>query len=165
MTNLTKPLPRISESTTAEEFCSWFTGANLRWESVGVIYALAGLAASYPEAREVFERDNLAASDMYSASNICLEICDEHNQVNDLTIWHRYTNFALASSLFGDTSMLAHISYSYGFSYLEQTVSSTEGSAIFSPSWLLWVSTAKRLCIQDIFFSVRDSQEIIHDGF
>ncbi|RJE19723.1 Transcription factor [Aspergillus sclerotialis] len=105
MANLTKPLSAVADTITADEFYGWFTGSNLRWEFVGVISALAGLASSYPETREVFDHEALTVPEMLTVSNICLETCEQHNRMNDLTVWLRYTNFTLASSLYGDTKL------------------------------------------------------------
>lgn len=102
--NTRRPLPPISASTTVEEFCGWFRGANIRWELLGVVFALAGLASVHTAEPEKPLSYESFATDMYTASRVCIEICEEDNQMNDMTTWMRHTNVALASNLFGDTS-------------------------------------------------------------
>jgi hypothetical protein len=94
--NLHKRFPALSARTTVTDFLGYFNGDNFRLEFVGLIFALAGVSVFYSQ-------QNLAA-EMYAASKVCVGICEEYNQVNDLTVWSRYMNFILASILFGDAS-------------------------------------------------------------
>jgi hypothetical protein len=96
--NLHKRFPSLSAHTTVTEFFGYFNADNFRLEFVGLIFALAGVSVFYSQ-------QNFAA-EMYAASKVCIGICEEYNQVNDLTIWSRYMNFILASILFGDASMV-----------------------------------------------------------
>ncbi|KAE8382985.1 hypothetical protein BDV26DRAFT_252425 [Aspergillus bertholletiae] len=110
--NTSKPLPPISVNTTTEEFCGWFRGANLRWELLGVVFALAGLASVHTiEPGRPLDYESFA-TDMYAASKACIEVCEENNQLNDMTTWMRHTNVALASNLFGDTSSILYRCFS-----------------------------------------------------
>ncbi|KAE8344237.1 hypothetical protein BDV24DRAFT_127673 [Aspergillus arachidicola] len=110
--NTRRPLPPISASTTVEEFCGWFRGANIRWELLGVVFALAGLASVHTAEPEKPLSYESFAMDMYTASRACIEICEEDNQMNDMTIWMRHANVALASNLFGDTSSILYRCFS-----------------------------------------------------
>lgn len=101
--NSSSGLPNISSDTAVDEFCGWFSGPRLRWEFVGIIFALAGLASTYPGAGPSF-KDGKFALEMFAASKSCLDICEQCSQVNDLTIWLRCINVTLASKIFGDTS-------------------------------------------------------------
>jgi hypothetical protein len=101
--NACKALPTISVNTSVEDFCGCLNGSGLRWEFVGLIFALAGLASVNSEAEKPFDNETFGA-DMYTASRICIEICEENNQLNDITIWLRHTHVSLTSNLFGDTS-------------------------------------------------------------
>jgi hypothetical protein len=96
--NLHKRFPSLSAHTTVTEFFGYFNADNFRLEFVGLIFALAGVSVFYSQ-------QNFAA-EMYTASKVCIGICEEYNQVNDLTVWSRYMNFILASILFGDASMV-----------------------------------------------------------
>ncbi|GAQ06507.1 hypothetical protein ALT_3828 [Aspergillus lentulus] len=98
--NLHKRFPSLSTHTTVPDFLGYFNAENLRLEFVGLIFALAGVAVFYSQ-------QNLAA-EMYTASKVCVGICEEYNQVNDLTVWSRYMNFILASILFGDASNILY---------------------------------------------------------
>ncbi|KAE8413664.1 hypothetical protein BDV36DRAFT_268048 [Aspergillus pseudocaelatus] len=110
--NTRKPLPPISVNTTVEEFCGWFRGVNLRWELLGVVFALAGLASVHTDEPEKPPSYGSFATDMYTASRACIEVCEENNQLNDMTTWMRHTNVALASNLFGDTSSILYRCFS-----------------------------------------------------
>ncbi|PWY76001.1 hypothetical protein BO94DRAFT_473718 [Aspergillus sclerotioniger CBS 115572] len=100
-------LPIPSVDATVEDLCASFSGSSLRWEFVGIIFAFAGLAASYPEAGEPYQSGEFA-TEMFAASKTCIEICEQCSQLNDLSIWLRYLTVALASNLFGDTSNLVY---------------------------------------------------------
>ncbi|GIC85385.1 fungal specific transcription factor domain-containing protein [Aspergillus udagawae] len=98
--NLHKRFPSLSAHTTVTEFFGYFNADNFRLEFVGLIFALAGVSVFYSQ-------QNFAA-EMYAASKVCIGICEEYNQVNDLTVWSRYMNFILASILFGDASNILY---------------------------------------------------------
>ncbi|RAL03348.1 uncharacterized protein BO80DRAFT_350599 [Aspergillus ibericus CBS 121593] len=102
-----KRLPSPTVDTTFDDFCASFSGPSLRWEFVGIIFAFAGLAASYPEAGAEFQNGDFATG-MFAASKTCIEICNQCSQLNDLSIWLHYVTVALASNLFGDTSNLVY---------------------------------------------------------
>ncbi|RHZ64435.1 fungal specific transcription factor domain-containing protein [Aspergillus thermomutatus] len=105
--NLHKRFPSLSAHTTATDFLGYFNGDSFRLEFVGLIFALAGVSFFYTEVGDVFDQQNFAA-EMYTASKVCVGICEEYNQVNDLTVWSRYMNFILASNLFGDASNILY---------------------------------------------------------
>jgi hypothetical protein len=96
--NLHRRFPSLSAHTTVPGFLGYFSAENFRPEFVGLIFALAGVSVLYSQ-------QSLAA-EMYTASKVCVGICEEYNQVNDLAVWSRYMNFILASILFGDASMV-----------------------------------------------------------
>ncbi|KAG2012372.1 hypothetical protein GB937_007202 [Aspergillus fischeri] len=98
--NLHKRFPSLSAHTTVPDFLGYFTAENFRLEFVGLIFALAGVS--------VFYSQQSLAAEMYTASKICVGICEEYNQVNDLTVWSRFMNFILASILFGDASNILY---------------------------------------------------------
>jgi hypothetical protein len=101
---------------TTDQFCHLFTGANLRWEFVGVIFALAGLGASVSSRGtpllSLNGKDELSADafarEMAAASHACIEICRQYENVNDLVVWLNYTYFVLASNIMGETSKADH---------------------------------------------------------
>lgn len=100
----------LTPNMTADEFYATFTGGNLRWEFVGIIFTLAGLATTTawgePHSTLSKERDRYAfAEEMAAASNACIEICNQHDNVNDLVIWLYYTHFTLVADAMEDLSM------------------------------------------------------------
>ncbi|EER23198.1 hypothetical protein D8B26_001281 [Coccidioides posadasii str. Silveira] len=116
--NTAKPL-QLSTETTAEEFCHSFTGENLRWEFIGVIFAMAGLGAisgltspatnlaiRFDDGNEL-SRSSFAAQ-MVAASNDAIEISRQHEKLNDVMIWLEYTHCVLISMVLDERS---HIVY------------------------------------------------------
>ncbi|KAE8152650.1 hypothetical protein BDV25DRAFT_150805 [Aspergillus avenaceus] len=101
--NACQPLPELVPDMSLVQFSELLTGPNVRWEFLGVIFALAGHAAFHTDV-EKWWAGNAFTTEMFQASKLCLEICEESNQLNDLTIWLRYANVALTSHVFGDTS-------------------------------------------------------------
>ncbi|THC89780.1 hypothetical protein EYZ11_010758 [Aspergillus tanneri] len=105
-------LVKVEANMTTDQFYHLFTGANLRWEFVGLIFALAGLGASVsPRGSPLFSlngKDELSsdafAMEMAAASHACIEICRHYDNVNDLVVWLNYTYFVLASNMMGETS-------------------------------------------------------------
>lgn len=114
--NTATQLGKIEANMTADQFYLLFTGANLRWDFVGLIFALAGLGASVSSHRSpLFSlngKDELSASafamEMAAASHACIEICRQHDNVTDLMLWLNYTYFVLASNIMGETSNAVH---------------------------------------------------------
>jgi hypothetical protein len=49
------------------------------------------------------------AEEMIAASSACMEICKQYDNVNDLMIWLCITHFALASDIFGETSICSRL--------------------------------------------------------
>jgi hypothetical protein len=101
---------------TTDQFYYLFTGANLRWDFVGLIFALAGLGASVSSrGSPLFSlngKDELSADafamEMAAASHACIEICRQYDNVTDLMVWLNYTYFVLASKIMGETSNDVH---------------------------------------------------------
>ncbi|PGH14178.1 hypothetical protein AJ80_06047 [Polytolypa hystricis UAMH7299] len=110
--NMTVPLQPPS-NITFENFCSLYTGENLRWEFIGVIFALAGVAALWPEARchsplRLDDGNELHletfAAEMAAASEDCMTMCKQYEVINDLMVWLCYAHWVLSSDVLGETS-------------------------------------------------------------
>lgn len=109
--NTATQLIKVEANMTTDQFCHLFTGANLRWEFVGLIFAMAGLGASVSTSSPLFSlngKDEISsdafAIEMAAASHACLEICRQYDNVNDLVVWLNYAYFVLASNIMGETS-------------------------------------------------------------
>ncbi|KAH6643666.1 hypothetical protein C7974DRAFT_407390 [Boeremia exigua] len=99
--NTSRPLSRLlKRDTTPRDFCASVTGANLRWEVIGIIASLVSLVAqSLKDGDPVFcshdappvDRSALAIS-MYNASETCVQFCDELGLLNDAYLWLLYEN-------------------------------------------------------------------------
>ncbi|KAB8068217.1 hypothetical protein BDV29DRAFT_199578 [Aspergillus leporis] len=96
--NTTSRAAQVESNMTAEGFSGLFAGTNLRWEFVGIIFALAGLSAHTPLDPDLF------AMEMAEASHACIGICKKYDNVNDLVIWLHYEYVVLASTTLGERS-------------------------------------------------------------
>ena len=108
--NTARPFPTLRSSSSPWDFYTMLTGANLRWEFIGIIFAFAGLGALSGEGN-LFKINgqgsmsaNVFAEEMTAASAICIDICKQLDKVNDLMIWLYLTHGALAADFFGETS-------------------------------------------------------------
>ncbi|OGM40976.1 fungal specific transcription factor [Aspergillus bombycis] len=109
--NTATKLIKVETNMTTDQFYRLFTGANLRWEFVGLIFALAGLGASISSSSPLFSlngKDEISseafAMEMAAASLACIEICRQYDNVNDLVVWLHYTYFVLGSNIDGETN-------------------------------------------------------------
>ncbi|KAI0975670.1 hypothetical protein F4678DRAFT_276977 [Xylaria arbuscula] len=109
----------VLSSIEAVDFHKQFTMSNLRLEIVGLLLTIAGLAASkLPASDTLFLTHTLSkvervsfATDMLSASDTLIDLCNRNFQPNDILIWLRSENLALAMSLRGNSNhRIWHIS-------------------------------------------------------
>ncbi|RAQ48253.1 hypothetical protein AFGD_004282 [Aspergillus flavus] len=112
--NTARQFPDLRTPSSPWDFYTLFTGENLRWEFIGIIFSFAGLGALSGE-RKLFKINgqgpmsaNAFAEEMTAASTMCVEICKQLDKVNDLMLWLHVTHGALASDIYGETS---HRSY------------------------------------------------------
>lgn len=88
--NTARPL-KVPSTMLPSEFHTLFTGKNLRWETLGLILAVAGSNAQYtspgdpiftlPDGKKL-EKDTFI-EDITHATNDCINICQVHGAVND----------------------------------------------------------------------------------
>ncbi|KAI1299760.1 hypothetical protein F5Y03DRAFT_247221 [Xylaria venustula] len=109
----------ILSGVEADNFHKQFTMSNLRLEIVGLLLTIAGLAASkLPASDTLFLTHTLSkvervslATDMLSVSDTLIDLCTRNFQPNDILIWLRSENLALAMSLRGNSNhRIWHIS-------------------------------------------------------
>ncbi|KAK3934599.1 hypothetical protein QBC46DRAFT_426569 [Diplogelasinospora grovesii] len=112
VTQLAKDVLRSSSSEVAvapsldlEGFCALFSGANLRVETLGLLYTTA--ARSYLARADADERrHDLFTRGMIRCSNLSLRLArDLAAQTNDLIIWLAHENLQLTTLLEGDASL------------------------------------------------------------
>ncbi|KAL3256614.1 hypothetical protein ABHI18_007448 [Aspergillus niger] len=99
----------IHSAMTLEEFAAQYTGLNLRWETVGLIITLAGIASTeirvpHPACKTEEERQ-LLRTNLVHLTNKCVGFCDSLDTLNDITMIFLYESFLLASIFYGDQSM------------------------------------------------------------
>uniref|UniRef100_A0A093XMK4 Uncharacterized protein YbbC n=2 Tax=Talaromyces marneffei PM1 TaxID=1077442 RepID=A0A093XMK4_TALMA len=98
----------IHSAMTLEEFAAQYTGLNLRWETVGLIITLAGIASTeirvpHPACKTEEERQ-LLRTNLVHLTNKCVGFCDSLDTLNDITMIFIYESFLLASIFYGDQS-------------------------------------------------------------
>lgn len=105
----TKMSTDIGGSASMQDFADKYTGQRLRWETVGLILALAGNAVSKLRAphsvlyRTEAERHALGRQ-LLHASNTCASFCESLDILNDVQIIFLYESFLLHSVYFGHQS-------------------------------------------------------------
>ncbi|KAE8375021.1 hypothetical protein BDV26DRAFT_25387 [Aspergillus bertholletiae] len=98
------------EISSPSDFYILFTGANLRWEFIGIVFCFAGLGALSSEGKlfKINGQESMSANtfaeEMTAASTMCIEICKQLDKVNDLMLWLYITHLALATDVLGETS-------------------------------------------------------------
>ncbi|KAL1896100.1 hypothetical protein Sste5346_004840 [Sporothrix stenoceras] len=105
----TKMSTDIDGSASMQDFADKYTGHHLRWETVGLILALAGNAVSKLRAphsalyRTEAER-HAVGRNLLHASNTCASFCESLDILNDVQIIFLYESFLLHSVYFGHQS-------------------------------------------------------------
>ncbi|KAK5988391.1 hypothetical protein PT974_12545 [Cladobotryum mycophilum] len=109
--NSSRPLA-IYGSMTVDQYCLSFTGKNFRWEALGNIFALAGLAlmptpdSDRPIGKEIVNSGMKAGllEQVLEASGICLNFCERPSSANELLGFFQYNDLALRAQYYGDCS-------------------------------------------------------------
>lgn len=103
----------IDGTTTLRQFCPLLTGANLRWETVGVIPSIMGLSTIalgevnvFMSGEQLMDYKDLARQ-MLHAGNACMVFCDEMGHLNNVVVWLISVNFILHTHLYGDAGRAA----------------------------------------------------------
>ncbi|KAI2678559.1 transcriptional regulator family: Fungal Specific TF [Penicillium roqueforti] len=112
--NTSRPM-RTHKSMSVEEYCSSFTGRNLRWEALGSIFALCGMQlAITPDNDPDITRgsDEPRAKDrlleqVTVISTVCLGFCDQTSSANELLAMLQFNDAMLRTQQYGDSSYQA----------------------------------------------------------
>ncbi|KAE8145297.1 putative C6 transcription factor [Aspergillus avenaceus] len=112
--NTCKPLVAHA-GLTVEEYCASFTGGNLRWEAVGIVLSLSGIAIlstsdddqDLMQAAPASEARSRLRAQIVDASNACLNFCDQASLVNELLGFAQYQDVMLKTQYYGDSSYQA----------------------------------------------------------
>lgn len=104
----TKAPTDVDGTASLQDFADKYTGRNLRWETVGLILALAGNAVSKLRAPHAVYRTeqerNTLGRNLLHASNKCASFCESLDILNDVQIIFLYESFLLHSVYFGHQS-------------------------------------------------------------
>ncbi|KAJ5158838.1 Peptidase M19 renal dipeptidase [Penicillium coprophilum] len=100
----------IHRLMTLQGFIDQYTGPNLRWETMGVILTLVGIAATefrapYTLYRTEQERQTLKMN-LIQFGNRCAIFCEALDVLNDVHILFLYQTFQVQSVFYGDQSTL-----------------------------------------------------------
>ena len=109
--NSSKPL-KMPPNMAFQQYHILFTGENLRWEAIGMLFAAVGLSASTMLAADTTldmtktasVNQKSLASRMLEASDVCIAFCEQTGHLNDPQMWLIYENFLLMSQVVGDSS-------------------------------------------------------------
>ncbi|CAK7231722.1 hypothetical protein SBRCBS47491_008027 [Sporothrix bragantina] len=98
----------VDGTASVKDFADKYTGPNLRWETVGLVLALAGNAVSKLRAPHAVYRTeqerNTLGRNLLHASNKCASFGEALDILNDVQIIFLYENFLLHSVYFGHQS-------------------------------------------------------------
>ncbi|KAI3318158.1 hypothetical protein HD806DRAFT_319595 [Xylariaceae sp. AK1471] len=88
-------------------YCDQFTGQNLRWESLGIFFALLSSSAMLlPRSDPLVQKSRLSAVDLAAqlvqASSSCLELWRTSGPINDIAVMLMYQHLIVTSLHFGD---------------------------------------------------------------
>ena len=110
-TNGAKPM-KMDPGMTFRQYHTLFTGDNLRWEALGMVFTAVGLSCSimlaadttvdFPRTGTVDKR--ALAHRMLEASDASIAFCEQTGHLNDPGMWLIYENFLLMSLVIGDSS-------------------------------------------------------------
>ncbi|KAJ4301285.1 hypothetical protein N0V90_003376 [Kalmusia sp. IMI 367209] len=101
---------KVPPTMLPSEFHTLFTGPNLRWETLGLIMAIAASCAQFSAPDDpLFTLENgdrvdkdIFIEDMIHATNDCISLCQVHGAVNDILVWLLYNNMLIQSNFYGD---------------------------------------------------------------
>ena len=94
----------ITSSTSLTEFTSFYSGRNLRVETIGLIFAIAARASRLGLAPDS-ENNHDFVQAMFQCSARCLRLARELAQeMNDVIVWLSYENLRLTTSIQGYAS-------------------------------------------------------------
>jgi hypothetical protein len=108
--NTQKPL-QVPPEMHASTFSTLFTGDNLRWEFLGLVFAWAGLSLSMSllnEKGSATTPDGISKSSfaqiLTACSNACITLCRQNTHTNDILSWCLYENLILLTFQHGEAS-------------------------------------------------------------
>ena len=111
--NTANPL-QLPAAVRFRDFASFYTGSNIRWETIGVFLTACGLSLSglAYDGKELqfagfLQRDKQSLmARLLEASDVCVSFCGEAANCTDLAFWLMVDNCTYATLVLGD----AHIS-------------------------------------------------------
>lgn len=107
---------KLPYAKSTKEWLDGFLGENIRWEILGIICGIFGVAIlNYPETEPIFITDTIKSKRQYASiltecAEGCVVLCEEADVNNELAVWCRHICHLLASQYNGDTSKSRHIS-------------------------------------------------------
>jgi hypothetical protein len=109
-------------NTTAQEWIDLGTGANIRWEVIGILAAICGVSALVLDKSDsVFKEIDATAlpPKMMQISETCVRFCREFETLDDMFLWLLAENASLMACIKGDSS---YVTYQAGGELLNAVV-------------------------------------------
>ncbi|KAJ5582348.1 transcriptional regulator family: Fungal Specific TF [Penicillium sp. DV-2018c] len=112
--NTSRPM-RTHKSMSIEEYCTSFTGRNLRWEALGSVFTLCGMQLMVtpdmdPDVTQALNdpgaKDRLLEQ-LTVISTVCLGFCDQTSSANELLAILQFSDTMLRTQQYGDSSYQA----------------------------------------------------------
>jgi hypothetical protein len=108
--NTQKPL-QVPPDMHASTFSTLFTGENLRWDYLGLVFAWAGLSLSMslpnengsPTTPDGISKTSFAQL-LTACSDACIALCRQNSRANDILSWCLYENLILQTFQHGESS-------------------------------------------------------------
>lgn len=108
--NTLKPL-QVPSDMHASTFSTLFTGDNLRWEFLGLVFAWAGLSLSMSMLNDkgsATTPDGISKTSfaqlLTACSDACITLCRQNAHTNDILSWCLYENLILLTFQHGEAS-------------------------------------------------------------
>lgn len=116
--NSSRPL-KPHRNMTIDDYTSSFTGENIRWETIGLMFALSGLSLlathetdpAIAELRGSSEAKERLLNQVSEATSTCIAFCDHAASSNEILAFAQHTDVMLRTQQYGDSSTLVHLSY------------------------------------------------------
>ncbi len=149
-TNGAKPM-KMDPGMTFRQYHTLFTGENLRWEALGMLFTAVGLSCLIMLAADTtvdspqtgtFDKRTLAHR-MLEASDASIAFCEQTGHLNDPGMWLIYENFLLMSLAIGDSSKSSWSNMKANHSKRFKAIEHGEDSAIYPPQSLHWDCTKR----------------------
>ncbi|KAL1979167.1 hypothetical protein VTN96DRAFT_6605 [Rasamsonia emersonii] len=112
--NSSRPL-KPHRNMTIDDYTSSFTGENIRWETIGLMFALSGMSLlathetdpAIAELQGSPEAKERLLNQISEATSTCIAFCDHAASPNEILAFAQHTDVMLRTQQYGDSSYQA----------------------------------------------------------